>query len=63
MRLLTMLDAAYAQAGQFPEAIAAAQKAHDIAVASGDKSAADAASDRIIQYRNKQVSRPSDSPH
>jgi tetratricopeptide (TPR) repeat protein len=39
--LLTTLGAAYAEAGRFPEAIAAAQKARDLASAAGEKELAD----------------------
>ena len=61
--LLTALDSAYAEAGQFTEAIATAEKARDLALAAGDKSAADAASGRIGSYAKKQPYRPGDGPH
>ena len=38
---LTTLSAAYAETGQFPDAISAAQKAHDLARAAGQKNIAD----------------------
>ena len=35
--MIVTLAAAYAEAGQFPDAVSAAQKAHDVALARGDK--------------------------
>jgi hypothetical protein len=51
-RFLGTLDAAYAAAGRFPEAIAGAQETHRVAQAAGDQSVADAANERLGLYRN-----------
>jgi tetratricopeptide (TPR) repeat protein len=48
---LGTLDAAYAESGQFDQAITAASTARDLALASGDKSVAEAAETRVSLYR------------
>jgi hypothetical protein len=59
-RLWGTLDAAYAEAGRFPEAIAAAQKARELALTAGQEELAQAAEARLAGYRNHQAFR--DSP-
>ena len=49
---LGTLAAAYAEAGRFPEAIASAQKAHDLAVAAGMKEVAQKNSELLEVYRS-----------
>jgi predicted Zn-dependent protease len=49
--LLTTLSAAYAETGQFPEAIVAAQKARDLAVATGQTNIAAQAEALLDLYR------------
>jgi protein O-mannosyl-transferase len=49
-RFLATLDAAYAEAGRFPEAIATAQKTRDSAQAQGQTDLADAAKQRLKLY-------------
>jgi tetratricopeptide (TPR) repeat protein len=53
-RTWAALDAAYAESGQFKEAIAAAEKARDLATAAGQTNAALAAAQRLGLYRNNQ---------
>jgi hypothetical protein len=48
------LDAAYAEAGRFEEAIATAKKTRQIATAAGLKEIADAAEERLKLYQQKQ---------
>lgn len=50
-RFLGTLDAAYAEAGRFPEAITTAEQAKNLAVAAGDKTIADLAEERLKLYR------------
>jgi tetratricopeptide (TPR) repeat protein len=50
----TALDVAYAETGQFAEAIKAAEKARDIATADGQTNATKAAEGRLRLYRNQQ---------
>jgi len=47
------LDAAYAANRRFGEAITAAEKARDLALATGDATAAQAAQARLTSYRNQ----------
>jgi protein O-mannosyl-transferase len=49
-RFLATLDAAYAEAGRFPDAIAAAQKTRDTAQAQGQTDLAKAAEERLKLY-------------
>jgi hypothetical protein len=51
-RFLATLDAAYAEAGRFPEAIAAAQKTLDAARAEGLNDLAALAEKRLELYRS-----------
>ena len=51
-QLLATLDAAYAEAGRFDDAIVAAQKAREAALAEGRKDLAEAAGKRIESYRD-----------
>jgi protein O-mannosyl-transferase len=53
-RYLGTLDAAYAEAGRFEDAIKAACKARDLAQAGGMKDVAEAAERRLARYREKQ---------
>jgi tetratricopeptide (TPR) repeat protein len=53
-RFLGTLDAAYAEAGRFTEAIATAQKARDLALSLGRKDVANAADKRLELYRSGQ---------
>ncbi len=53
-RFLGTLDAAYAEAGRFTEAIATAQKARDLALSLGRKDVADAVDKRLELYRSGQ---------
>ena len=53
-RFFGTLDAAYAEAGRFEEAIRTAQKAQQLAVAAGDKAVAAAAEQRLALYRKHQ---------
>jgi Flp pilus assembly protein TadD len=50
-RFFGTLDAAYSGAGRFEEAIMTAQKAHDLAVASGQRRIAQQAEERLALYR------------
>jgi Flp pilus assembly protein TadD len=50
-RFVGSLDAAYAEAGRFPEAITTAEQARNLALAAGDKTIADLADDRLKLYR------------
>jgi protein O-mannosyl-transferase len=50
-RFLGTLDAAYAEAGRFAEAITVAEQARNLALAAGDQVVADAATARLEQYR------------
>jgi tetratricopeptide (TPR) repeat protein len=47
------LDAAYAEAGRFDDAIATAQKARDLAVGAGQHDVADAAERRLVLYKER----------
>jgi Flp pilus assembly protein TadD len=47
------LAASYAEAGQFPQAEQAAQKAFDLALATGDRKLADSIQHRLTLYRNR----------
>ena len=51
--LLTTLGAAYAEAGRFPEAIGAAQKARDLASAAGEKELANKNEEFIKLYQSQ----------
>jgi hypothetical protein len=51
---LAVLDAAYAEAGRFDDAIQTASKARDLALAAGNKSLADEAEGRLALYAHKQ---------
>jgi protein O-mannosyl-transferase len=51
-RFLGTLDAAYAEAGRFPEAITTAEQAKNLALATGDKTIADLADERLKLYRS-----------
>jgi tetratricopeptide (TPR) repeat protein len=51
-RFLGTLDAAYAEAGRFPEAITTAEQAKSLALAAGDKTIADLADERLKLYRS-----------
>src|SRR5262249_39806552 len=51
-RFVGTLDAAYAEAGRFPEAIATAEQAKNLALAAGDKRIADLADERLKLYRS-----------
>ena len=53
-RFLGTLDAAYAEAGRFNEAIRTAEKTRQLAVAAGEKEVAAAAEQRLALYRKKQ---------
>ena len=48
------LDAAYAEAGRFPDAVKAAEKSRDLALTAGEKHIAQAAEERLILYRKRQ---------
>jgi tetratricopeptide (TPR) repeat protein len=50
-RFFGTLDAAYAEAGRFEEAMAAATKARDLALAAGQKDIAQKAEERLALYR------------
>jgi tetratricopeptide (TPR) repeat protein len=50
-RFLGTLDAAYAGAGRFAEAITTAEEARRLALAAGDQAVADAAATRLESYR------------
>ena len=54
---LGTLDAAYAAAGRFPEAVATAEKVRDLATAVGQKDIAEAANRRLAAYRTGQAYR------
>ena len=51
-RFLGTLDAAYAEAGRFPEAITIAEQAKSTALAAGEKSTAEQADERLKLYRS-----------
>jgi tetratricopeptide (TPR) repeat protein len=51
-RFLGTLDAAYAEAGRFPEAITTAKQTKSLALAAGDKTIADLADERLKLYRS-----------
>ena len=51
-RFLGTLDAAYAETGQFAEAIATANKARDLALSAGQTDLADAARWRLQEYES-----------
>ena len=53
-RFFGTLDAAYAEAGRFDEAIRTAEKAQQLAVVAGDKEVAAAAEQRLALYRKQQ---------
>jgi cytochrome c-type biogenesis protein CcmH/NrfG len=53
-RFLATLDAAYAEAGRFAEAIRTAEKTRELAVSAGDKQGAQEAETRLILYRKNQ---------
>jgi protein O-mannosyl-transferase len=53
-RFFGTLDAAYAEAGRFADAITTAEKARDLALAAGDKEIAAAAQQRMALYRKQQ---------
>ena len=61
--LIGTLAAAYAEAGRFDEAVAAAQKAHDLALASGQKELATKNQQLLELYQSRQAYRePPASP-
>ena len=49
------LDAAYAEAGQFADAIAAAQRTRNLALATGQRTAAEEAENRLARYQQQQA--------
>jgi Flp pilus assembly protein TadD len=51
-RFLGTLDAAYAEAGRFPEAITTAELAKQLALAAGDKTIAGLGDERLKLYRS-----------
>ena len=51
------LDAAYAEAGRFEDAIKTAEKTRDLALAAGEKDLAAAAEQRLGMYRAKKAFR------
>jgi len=53
-RFWATLDAACAEAGRFPDAVHAAEKARELASAAGEKDIAQAAERRLILYRERQ---------
>jgi tetratricopeptide (TPR) repeat protein len=55
--LLATLAAAYAEAGQFEDAVNAARKVRELALAAGDRQAADAAQERITLYESRKPCR------
>ena len=54
-RFWAALDVAFAEAGRFAEAIAAAEKVRDLASVAGEKDAAQAAEARLVLYRKQQA--------
>jgi tetratricopeptide (TPR) repeat protein len=58
-RFLCSLDAAYAEAGRFSDAIATAEKVRSLATAAGQKPAVDAADARLKLYRENRPFRTS----
>ena len=56
------LDAAYAEVGQFDKAMATATKARELALASGQKSVAQKAEERLVLYRAGKPYRSPASP-
>lgn len=56
-QFLATLDAAYAEAGRFPEAIAAATRTRDLALAAGQKEIAEAAEKRLALYAEQKALR------
>ena len=61
-RFFGTLDAAYAEAGRFEEAVNAATKARDLATAAGQPGIAQAAEERMALYRTKQPYRQAEAP-
>jgi Flp pilus assembly protein TadD len=61
-RFLGTLDAAYAEAGRFPEAIATAEEARSVALAAGQKAVAELAVKRLDLYRAGKPFRQPDAP-
>ncbi len=53
-RFWTSLDAAYAEAGRFPDAVHTAEKTRDLALAAGRQDLAEAATARLALYRRQQ---------
>ena len=53
-RFWATLDAAYAEAGRFADAVNAAEKARELALAADEKDIAQAAEERLILYRKRQ---------
>ncbi len=53
--MIGTLAAAYAEAGRFDEAVAAAQKAHDLALAAGEKELAEKNQHLLELYRTRQA--------
>jgi hypothetical protein len=53
-RFFGTLDAAYAEAGRFADAITTAERTRDLALAAGDKEIATAAQQRMALYRKQQ---------
>jgi Flp pilus assembly protein TadD len=59
VRFLSTLDAAYAEAGRFSDALRTAQKVRDLAQAAGRLDIAQAAEERLARYEKQQK----ESPH
>ena len=53
-RFWATLDAAYGEAGRFADAVNAAEKARELALAADEKDIAQAAEERLILYRKRQ---------
>jgi len=53
LKSLATLDAAFAEANRFEEAITAATKVRDLALARGESPAVAAADSRLADYRNR----------
>jgi hypothetical protein len=52
LRSLAVLDAAYAEAYRFEQAITTATKVRDLAASQGERQAVEAADARLAEYRN-----------
>ncbi len=62
-RFWASLDAACAESGRFPEAISAAQKARELALAAGDQETARACEARLALYQNQRAFHQSTASH